>query len=212
MDVQLLISLAVIHTIALASPGPDFALVVKLSTQENRAVAIASAAGISVAILAHTLLSLTGLSLIIHSSEQLFILVQLIGASYLAWMGVGAARAALSHWRDPVALEKAQQSEGLSVKKGFLQGLYTNLLNPKALVFFITLFSTLITPQVSFITKSVAALLLFTLSMMWFSLIAMVLTKPKIQIKLKRATPVINLLTGFVFISVALVIISGVII
>lgn len=211
MDVQLLISLAVIHTIALASPGPDFALVVKLSTQENRAVAIASAAGISVAILAHTLLSLTGLSLIIHSSEQLFILVQLIGASYLAWMGIGAARAALSHWRDPVALEKAQQSEGLNVKKGFLQGLYTNLLNPKALVFFITLFSTLITPQVSFLTKSVAAILLFSLSMMWFSFIAVVLTKPKIQIKLKRATPVINLLTGLVFISVALVIISGVI-
>ena len=211
MDVQLLISLAVIHTIALASPGPDFALVVKLSTQENRAVAIASAAGISVAILAHTLLSLTGLSLIIHSSEQLFILVQLIGASYLAWMGIGAARAALSHWRDPVALEKAQQSESLNVKKGFLQGLYTNLLNPKALVFFITLFSTLITPQVSFLTKSVAAILLFSLSMMWFSFIAVVLTKPKIQIKLKRATPVINLLTGLVFISVALVIISGVI-
>lgn len=211
MDVQLLISLALIHTIALASPGPDFALVVKLSTQENRAVAIASAAGISVAILAHTLLSLTGLSLIIHSSEQLFILVQIIGATYLAWMGIGAARAALSHWRDPVALEKAQQSEGLSVKNGFLQGLYTNLLNPKALVFFITLFSTLITPQVSLLTKSVAAILLFTLSMMWFSFIAMVLTKPRIQIKLKQATPIINLLTGFVFISVALVIISGVI-
>ncbi|MEZ9200627.1 LysE family translocator [Shewanella sp. 10N.286.54.B9] len=211
MDVQLLISLALIHTIALASPGPDFALVVKLSTQENRAVAMASAVGISVAILAHTLLSLTGLSLIIHSSERLFILVQLIGASYLAWMGVGAARAALSHWRDPVALEKIQQSEGLSVKKGFLQGLYTNLLNPKALVFFITLFSTLITPQVSLSTKSAAAVLLFTLSVIWFSFIAMVLTKPRIQIKLKRATPVINLLTGCVFISVALVIISGVI-
>lgn len=211
MDVQLLISLALIHTIALASPGPDFALVVKLSTQENRAVAMASAVGISVAILAHTLLSLTGLSLIIHSSERLFILVQLIGASYLAWMGVGAARAALSHWRVPVALEKIQQSEGLSVKKGFLQGLYTNLLNPKALVFFITLFSTLITPQVSLPTKSAAAVLLFTLSVIWFSFIAMVLTKPRIQIKLKRATPVINLLTGCVFISVALVIISGVI-
>ena len=211
MDVQLLISLALIHTIALASPGPDFALVVKLSAQENRAVAMASAVGISVAILAHTLLSLTGLSLIIHSSERLFILVQLIGASYLAWMGVGAARAALSHWRDPVALEKTQQSEGLSVKKGFLQGLYTNLLNPKALVFFITLFSTLITPQVSLPTKSAAAVLLFTLSVIWFSFIAMVLTKPRIQIKLKQATPVINLLTGCVFISVALVIISGVI-
>ncbi len=214
MDVQLLISLAVIHTIALASPGPDFALVVRISTQENRAVAIASAAGISVAILAHTLLSLTGLSLITQSYEPLFILVQLIGASYLAWMGLGAASAAgaaLSHWRDPVVLEKLQQSQGLSIRKGFLQGLYTNLLNPKALVFFITLFSTLITPQVSFATKSAAVLLLFTLSIFWFSFIAMVLTKPKIQIKLKRATPIINLVTGLVFISVALVIITGVI-
>ncbi|MFT5789128.1 MAG: threonine efflux protein [Shewanella sp.] len=210
MDFQLLVSLAVIHTVALASPGPDFALVVKLSSQENRAVALASALGISAAILGHTLLSLTGLSLIIHSSEQLFMLVQLAGASYLAWMGIGATRAALAHWRDPVALERLHQSQGLSVKKGFLQGLYTNLLNPKALVFFITLFSTLITPQVSFITKSTAAVLLFTLSLMWFSFIAMVLTKPRVQIKLKKATPIINLITGLVFISVALVIISGV--
>ncbi|MCL1049182.1 LysE family transporter [Shewanella abyssi] len=210
MDLQLLLSLAVIHTIALASPGPDFALVLKLSTQENRTVALASALGISVAILGHTLLSLTGLSFIIHSSEQLFMLVQLAGASYLAWMGIGAMRAALAHWRDPVALDKMQKSEGLSIKNGFLQGLYTNLLNPKALVFFITLFSTLITPQVSLMTKSTAAVLLFTLSLIWFSFIAMVLTKPKVQIKLKKASPVINLITGLVFISVSLVIISGV--
>ncbi|WOT03900.1 LysE family translocator [Shewanella youngdeokensis] len=209
MDLQLLVSLAVIHTIALASPGPDFALIVKLSSQENRAVALASALGISTAILCHTLLSLTGLSLLIHSSEQVYLLVQLVGASYLAWMGIGAIRAALSHWRAAVSLESSGQSEAIGIKKGFLQGLYTNLLNPKALVFFITLFSTLITPQVSLVTKGVAAALLFTLSMMWFSFIAMVLTKPKIQIKLKKATPIINLVTGLVFVTVALVIIYG---
>ena len=211
MDIHLLLSLAVIHTVALASPGPDFALVVKFSAEENRTVAIAAALGISVAILGHTLLSLTGLSLIIHSSEQLFMLVQLIGACYLAWMGGNAARAAFSHWRDPVSLQKLQKTQGLSSKQGFYQGLYTNLLNPKALVFFITLFSTMITPQVSLTTKSAAAILLFTLSMLWFSLIATVLTKPAVQIKLKQLTPVINLITGLIFISVALVIISGVI-
>ncbi|MGM8892043.1 LysE family transporter, partial [Psychrobacter sp. 1Y1] len=93
--------------------------------------------------------------------------------------------------------------------KGFMQGLYTNILNPKALVFFITLFSTLITPQVSFATKSMAALLLFSLSFIWFSLIAVVLSKPTIQLKMKQASPLINLVTGLVFIGVALMIISG---
>ncbi|MGS0683118.1 LysE family translocator [Shewanella sp. 125m-7] len=209
MDYHLLISLAVIHLVALASPGPDFALVVRLATQESRAAAVASALGIAVAILGHTLLSLTGVSLIIKSSNFLFTLVQLAGASYLAWMGVGAVKAAWQHWKDPVSVEKTAQSKGVTAYKGFMQGLYTNLLNPKALVFFITLFSTLITPQISFTTKGMAAILLFALSFFWFSFIAVVLSKPKIQLKMKRASPFINLVTGVVFIVVALMIISG---
>ncbi|MGS0692526.1 LysE family translocator [Shewanella sp. 0m-4] len=209
MELQLLISLSFIHLIALASPGPDFALVVRLATQESRAAAVASALGIAVAILGHTLLSLTGVSLIIQSSALLFTLVQLAGASYLAWMGMGAIKAAWLHWKDPVSIETATQGRGITPYKGFMQGLYTNILNPKALVFFITLFSTLITPQVSFATKSMAALLLFSLSFIWFSLIAVVLSKPTIQLKMKQASPLINLVTGLVFIGVALMIISG---
>ncbi|MGS0675880.1 LysE family translocator [Shewanella sp. 125m-1] len=209
MELQLLISLSFIHLIALASPGPDFALVVRLATQESRAAAVASALGIAVAILGHTLLSLTGVSLIIQSSALLFTLVQLAGASYLAWMGMGAIKAAWLHWKDPVSIETATQGRGITPYKGFMQGLYTNILNPKALVFFITLFSTLITPQVSFATKSMAALLLFSLSFIWFSLIAVVLSKLTIQLKMKQASPLINLVTGLVFIGVALMIISG---
>ena len=209
MDYQLLSSLAVIHLIALASPGPDFALVVRLSTQESRAAAVASALGIAVAILGHTLLSLTGVSLIIKSSDLLFTVVQLIGASYLGWMGIGAIKAATLHWRDTVTIETNYKKVGVTVNKGFMQGLYTNILNPKALVFFITLFSTLITPQVTLITKTMAALLLFSLSFFWFSFIAIVHSKPKIQPKMKKASQIINLLTGVVFVSVALMIIIG---
>ncbi|MCK8047339.1 LysE family transporter [Shewanella sp. 1CM18E] len=209
MDFQLLISLAVVHLIALASPGPDFALVVRLATQESRAAAVASAMGIAVAILGHTLLSLTGVNLLIKSSEVLFTLVQLTGASYLAWMGLGAVKAAWQHWQDKFTLELCTKGKGLTVYQGFMQGLYTNILNPKALVFFITLFSTLITPQISLATKSAAATLLFGLSFIWFSFIAIVLSKPNIQLKMKQASPLINLMTGLVFILVALMIISG---
>ncbi|MCE9679452.1 LysE family transporter [Shewanella sp. AS1] len=209
LDYQLLLSLAVIHTLALASPGPDFVLVVKLASQERRQTALACALGLAVAITMHTILSLTGVSLVIKSSPNLYLAVQLMGASYLAWMGYGAIKSGIAHWRQQQALAvDVSPSQGLSSLQGFIQGMSTNLLNPKALVFFITLFSSLITPQVSITTKVAITALLFSLSLIWFSLIALVLSKPSVQQKLQRATPAINLLTGALFISVTLVIIS----
>lgn len=209
-EYQLLLSLALIHTLALASPGPDFALVVKLATQAQRRTALASALGLAVAITLHTLLSLTGISLIIKSAENLYIAVQLIGATYLAWMGLGAIREAIMHWRDKKQLQISSTSHReLTVLQGFIQGLSTNLLNPKAMVFFITLFSTLISPTVNLETKVAITLLMFLLSLIWFSLIALVLSKPVIQQKMQRATPMINLITGLLFVSVSLVIING---
>ncbi|QYK00224.1 LysE family translocator [Shewanella psychrotolerans] len=210
LEYQLLLSLAVIHTVALASPGPDFALVVKLATQTQRKTALAAALGLAVAITLHTLLSLTGISLIIKSAENLYIAVQLIGAAYLAWMGLGAIHEAVTHWRDKKQLKIITTSHHkLTALQGFIQGLSTNLLNPKAMVFFITLFSTLISPTVNLETKAAITLLMFLLSLSWFSLIALVLSKPAIQQKMQRATPMINLITGLLFVSVTLVIING---
>ena len=108
MNIELLLSLAIMHAIALASPGPDFALVVKFASQESGNTAIASAVGISIAILIHTILSLTGVSLIIKSSQTLYIIVQMIGASYLAWMGFGAVKGALQHWKSKISVDNNQ--------------------------------------------------------------------------------------------------------
>ncbi|QQX82036.1 LysE family translocator [Shewanella sp. KX20019] len=210
MDLTLLVSLAVIHSVALASPGPDFALVVKMASQERRVTAIASAIGISIGILLHTLLSLTGVSLLIKSSGILFLIVQLAGASYLGWMGINIIISTLQNFKvRHIEKEKAQIFNQLTPSQGFTQGLYTNLLNPKAMVFFITLFSAMITPEVTLITKVWAAVTLLVLSLVWFVLIALVLSKPAIQQRIRTAAPVINLLTGMLFFSVALIIISG---
>ncbi|MGL5360483.1 MAG: LysE family translocator, partial [Shewanella sp.] len=103
MDLPLLFTLALIHTVALISPGPDFALMVKIATQQSRAAALAAALGISAAILIHTLCSLTGVSVVIANSQSLYLLVQAIGASYLAWMGYGALRSGASALRTGVS-------------------------------------------------------------------------------------------------------------
>jgi threonine efflux protein len=242
MDLSLLWTIGIIHLVALISPGPDFAIVVKLASQQVRSVALACAAGISVAILAHTILSLTGVSLLIQSSHYAYLIVQLVGAAYLGWMGVGALKSVLKSLNakrsTQAALAQApahtiennqsvtdvrvvknalNQQEGndktpkaatgvLTNQQGFLKGLYTNLLNPKALVFFMTLFSALVTPEVSQSTKLALVLLLLSLSLVWFSFLAIILTKDKVKQKLIRLTPFIDTLVGFLFTSVALAI------
>lgn len=231
MDLSLLLTLAVIHAVALISPGPDFAIMVKIATQQSRSTAVAAAVGISIAILAHTILSLTGVSLLIKSSHTLYLLVQIVGASYLAWMGFGALRAGLAilakrkmsarvHVGTNDAVISASDVEGvasvagglggaMSRRQGFLTGLYTNLLNPKALVFFLTLFSALITPSVTTSTKIASAILLLSLSLAWFGFLAVMLSKAQVQLKLQRLTPVIDAVIGVIFMSVALAIYSN---
>lgn len=241
MDFSLLMTLGVIHCVALISPGPDFAIVVKIATQETRATALAAAIGISVAILLHSILSLTGLSLIIQSSPALYLLVQILGASYLGWMGIGALRSAWNSLRPKLTrTEKEVVAEAMGNMapsdtdvataepwaqmpsagtaaplaatvpmtqiQGFIKGLYTNLLNPKALVFFLTLFSALLTVQISLATKVAAALLLLLLSLIWFGSLALVLSRPAIQRRLQRLMPGIDALIGLVFVAVALAI------
>ncbi|HAY96353.1 LysE family transporter [Shewanella sp.] len=231
MDLSLLLTLAVIHAVALISPGPDFAIMVKIATQQSRSTAVAAAVGISIAILAHTILSLTGVSLLIKSSHTLYLLVQIVGASYLAWMGFGALRAGLAilakrkmsarvHVGTNDAVISASDVEGvasvagglggvMSRRQGFLTGFYTNLLNPKALVFFLTLFSALITPSVTTSTKIASAILLLSLSLAWFGFLAVMLSKAQVQLKLQRLTPVIDAVIGVIFMSVALAIYSN---
>ncbi|MBV7317217.1 LysE family translocator [Shewanella sp. NIFS-20-20] len=212
MDLPLLITLALVHSIALVSPGPDFAIIIKTASQQTRAAAIACAFGIATAILVHTILSLTGVSVVIARSELAYLSVQVLGACYLAWIGIGALRGAYGSWQRPSVPESAQTSAGdqphnslvpMTRRQGFFIGLYTNLLNPKALIFFITLFSALMTPEINIATKTAAAIILFSLSILWFVSLAVLLSKANIQARLQRISPYIDLTTGIVFVVVA---------
>ncbi len=259
MDFALLSTLAVIHCLALVSPGPDFAIIVKTSTQQTRQTALMCAFGISIAILVHSLLSLLGISLMIQQSEMAYLAVQIIGISYLAYMGFGALSSVLKSFKthsnpssannnavgEDVAdanlepnitknvksnIEKASTEKAntetantkkskvstenfnvLTPAKGFRLGLYTNMLNPKALIFFITIFTVLVTPQVTTETKVAAASLLFILSLFWFSFLAIVLTKPVIQQKMAKGSRLIDAITGVIFMGVAITILVSLI-
>ena len=129
------------RSLAVASPGPDFAVMLRQALCQTRRNALLSAIGIGGGILVHVCYSLLGIGLLIQQSIVLFNVLKVLGALYLAWIAVQCLRAragGIHVEQDPTG----GQSGIAALRLGFL----TNALNPKATLFFVSLFSVVISP------------------------------------------------------------------
>ncbi|MDW6091493.1 LysE family translocator [Vibrio rhizosphaerae] len=205
---HILLTLASIHWIALMSPGPDFALVVQNATRYGRSTGIYIALGLSFGILTHSILSLTGISLIVHTHPVWFALIQIAGGSYLGWLGISTLKG-LYQRRHNRHQSPQPSSSSLWLdnrKQAFSKGFLTNLLNPKALVFFISLMSSLIPVDFSASGKLLALVILWGLSFFWFALLAWLLSSQRLQHRLQSAAVFIDGLCGVIFSVLGLII------
>ncbi|EIO4088800.1 LysE family translocator [Vibrio parahaemolyticus] len=197
----ILLTLASIHFIALMSPGPDFALVVQNATRHGRQTGLYIALGLSVGILLHSLFSLTGVSYLVHQHPLLYSVLQLLGGSYLLYLGVGGLRGVIATIKNPQTDQQNKTNSFVSSNKrqAFAKGFATNILNPKALVFFISLMSSLVPAGMSVSGKSIALVILFSLSLVWFSSLAWMLSTQRLQRRLQQAGIYIDGICGVVF-------------
>lgn len=197
----ILLTLASIHFIALMSPGPDFALVVQNATRHGRQTGLYIALGLSVGILLHSLLSLTGVSYLVHQHPLLYSVLQLLGGSYLLYLGIGALRGVIAMIKAPPKDQTNQASNMVisNKRQAFTKGFATNILNPKALVFFISLMSSLVPASMSVTGKGVALVILFSLSLLWFSSLVWMLSTQRLQRRLQQAGIYIDGVCGVVF-------------
>lgn len=132
LDEFLLIAIA--HFFAVASPGPDFAVVLKQSVQQGRRNALWTSAGVGTAILLHVAYCVLGVALILTQSPTLFLALKYLAGAYLAYLGVQALRAAKppENTSDDIDDKTVpEESVWLAFRRGFL----TNALNPKATLF-----------------------------------------------------------------------------
>ncbi len=192
-----LLTLFTVHFVALMSPGPDFALVVQNASRHGRNTGIMIALGLSVGILLHSTLSLTGISLLVAEHPFIFNLLQAAGGTYLLWLGVGALRSLRQPRHNLPEASKDQLIQ--NSKQAFAKGFTTNILNPKALVFFVSLVSTLIPAELSSGGKVSAIFVLWAISFAWFAFLAWVLTGQKMQRLLSRVVPFIDGICGMLF-------------
>lgn len=139
--------LATIHFLAVVAPGPDFAVVVQQSISWGRKIGAITALGIGAGISVHVLYTILGFGLLIQTNELIFNVVKLISSLYLIYLGFSLIKI---NFREP-HLEKNGISSHLinekriqSSKSAFLRGFLTNATNPKATIFFLGIFSTIV--------------------------------------------------------------------
>lgn len=194
------LSVALAHLLAVASPGPDFAIVLRQSLDHGRRTAIWTSVGIGSAILLHVTYSLLGLGLLIRTSEVWFNTVKYAGAAYVAWLGIQALRTAPRKKTD----NTAGSSRPLpSERAAFLTGFFTNALNPKATLFFLSLFVVLVSPDTPRWIQAGYGVWMSATTMGWFCLVSVLFARPGVRNPFLRHGHWIDRALGVVFLGFA---------
>ena len=94
--------------VLIVTPGQDMILVMSRSIAQGSAAGVATAAGVSVGLVGHTLLATLGLGAILRTSEWLFVLLKLVGAAYLVYLGVQLLRTRSHAARERVPAHRAR--------------------------------------------------------------------------------------------------------
>ncbi|MGY1496672.1 LysE family translocator [Streptomyces sp. QTS52] len=205
--------------VAYVVPGPDFLVVLRSATEhpsKGRAAGLGAQAGLCV----HMLAAATGLSLIAARSPMVYDAIKLLGAAYLVYLGVRtvlaarrAAREQSAEQAKPTGPEDGPAPEDPATadpargrwRAGFMQGFLTNVLNPKAALFFISILPQFVNGDGS-MTRQI--FFLGTLDVLigivyWFALVAVatrlraLLARPKFRHRWE-------LTTGWLFIGIGI--------
>jgi RhtB (resistance to homoserine/threonine) family protein len=126
------------------SPGPDLFIVMKNSLGYGKKIGIASAIGIAAALFIHVSYTIFGLALILQQYICVFNMIQISGACYLAYLGIQAMISTFSDKEINIECSEIIY-DSKTFSQGFKNGFLCNILNPKAFLFFLSIFSQFIT-------------------------------------------------------------------
>ncbi|RQS22807.1 LysE family translocator [Burkholderia sp. Bp8992] len=156
------------------TPGPDTAYIVGRSVAQGRGAGLMSAFGISAGCCVHALACAFGLTALLAASATAFTVIKLVGAAYLIYLGVRmiVAKQAAA----PSGADAAQATAAKPLRQLFMQGFWTNVLNPKVVLFFVSFFPQFVSadsPHKAWAFLTLGAVFV-AMSTVWTSLVAWV--------------------------------------
>ncbi|WP_413483941.1 LysE family translocator [Morganella psychrotolerans] len=173
-----IIAVAVITTLAVISPGPDFAAVTRNSYLYGTRTGLFSALGIAFGVQVHVIYTVFGITLLIMQSPLLFTVIKSFGIIYLVWLGF---KSFTNKTRISV---NNTESAALSAVGAFRNGFFVNALNPKTMFFVVSVYTQVISSHNSLLMNFSYGLFISFVHLLWFSLIALFFSNPVIRNKI----------------------------
>ena len=193
---QILI-VAAAYTLVAVTPGPNFFIVIKNSVSYSRRIGMCTAFGVTMATISHMTFSLLGLAVIVSQIVWLFNSLKLICGGYLIYIGVKM----LFTKKLEAAANETGQPQHLTVFQAIKSGFLTNLFNPKAVLFFLSLFTVITSPDALISQKIAMALVIALISFIWYLNVAIFFSQVWLQKRYEKFGHWMNRVFGAVLIT-----------
>ncbi|PLX74455.1 MAG: hypothetical protein C0615_09465 [Desulfuromonas sp.] len=195
MDIWLNITtILTVFTLAIISPGPNFILVANTALFRSRREGLYTAFGVATGSALFGLAGMVGLLIIFVRFPYFADLIRLVGGIYLTWLGLQMVRSGLR--RQSEVESRSLESLDFIPFAAWRTGLLTNLGNPKAWAFYLSLFTVVMTPGFLLWQKAMVNGSMFLISFAWYGLVAILVSDRNLQSRLRRVQASVQLLFG----------------
>ena len=189
------------------TPGPDFLAVVSASLNKGLKAGVATALGIGCGLLFHCAYSVLGVAWLIKQYPIAFKVIRILGGLYIGYLGVQSLRSKSIAQIDENPNESKEES--IFNRGGFITGLFVNLLNAKAMLWFIFFFSSVIPESFTLPLRTLFALCAMLGATIIFCLLALFISQHTVRTTLQKMGRTVNIIIGLAFLFIAADIVYG---
>ncbi|PKH88675.1 LysE family translocator [Colwellia sp. Bg11-28] len=180
-------------------PGADFVMVTRTSIYNGRFAGLYMSLGMCLSVCIHASYSIAGLAVVIANSPWLFSAIKYLGAAYLiyiAWQ--------LLTTRESLNKDQSSSTTQMSPFMALRLGFTCNMLNPKTSIFFLSIFTQVVSIDTPIIMQISYGLIIVLAHFIWYSGVALLLSHPSILPRFNRQKQKVDKVAGFVLMLIAI--------
>ena len=194
MEIESLIILSFVCAMGAISPGPSLAVVIRNTISGGRFQGVMTGVGHGIGLGIYAFIAVMGLSSILLSNENIFIIFQWVGALLLIWIAFNMIKSTPS---------QSSETYNNSGRRGFFEGFMIAFFNPKILVFFVAIFAQFINNQIGNFDRLVIAVMAGVIDTIWYVSVALVLAGTPLIDKIRINANLIDRIIGIILILIA---------